>query len=477
MNEKNYMFRALAMLIVLALALVGFYFLPEKIEEFSILDYKVNGFDIERLDILSDIRGDEQTEELAITDNSILDNSSKNIENTNISDKDISNEDKTIHIEDIDTEYIVDESDLSLIPFHKFGDSEYKFQNFINKLISAKETNSKIRIAVLGDSFIEGDIFVEGIREKMQERFGGSGVGLIPLTSIIRGFRNSVDINGSNWKSNSILNAKNKLHTIMGEYFTPQSSNKSTLSLKGDRITDQALFYYSSSPENDINISIKENGVEAQTLALDVMGDMQEKQININPFNKISFSLSGNLSDFRSYGIALEGNSGVVVDAMSVRGSSGLHLSSAINNYNQEFLNLRNYDMIILEYGLNVVSTKQKNYSSYRDKMINVVTKLQAQLGDNALIMIMGASDRGVRKAGNIESMKEIELLEKEQIRVASNTSSIFWSTRLAMKASGGIKELQKTGAMAKDYTHLSHKGGRIIANKWFEALENELNK
>ena len=49
------------------------------------------------------------------------------------------------------------------------------FDNFINKLIYGEE----VRIAFLGDSFVEGDILTSDLREALQAKFGGRGVGFV----------------------------------------------------------------------------------------------------------------------------------------------------------------------------------------------------------------------------------------------------------------------------------------------------------
>ncbi|MDR0995154.1 MAG: hypothetical protein LBL81_02555, partial [Tannerella sp.] len=40
-----------------------------------------------------------------------------------------------------------------------------------------------VRIAFLGDSFIEGDILVADFRQALQQQFGGRGVGFVPVNS------------------------------------------------------------------------------------------------------------------------------------------------------------------------------------------------------------------------------------------------------------------------------------------------------
>ncbi len=51
----------------------------------------------------------------------------------------------------------------------------------------------KVRIAMVGDSYIEGDILAQDIRAGLQERFGGCGVGYVGAFSMFPGFRGSVN--------------------------------------------------------------------------------------------------------------------------------------------------------------------------------------------------------------------------------------------------------------------------------------------
>ncbi|MDE6555612.1 MAG: hypothetical protein K2K55_01455, partial [Duncaniella sp.] len=57
------------------------------------------------------------------------------------------------------------------------------------------------RIAVVGDSYIEGDIFTQDFRELMQSAYGGQGVGFVNMHSEFPGFRKSVRQGGKGWKT------------------------------------------------------------------------------------------------------------------------------------------------------------------------------------------------------------------------------------------------------------------------------------
>lgn len=57
-------------------------------------------------------------------------------------------------------------------------------KRFFAALRNSRQANRPVRVAFLGDSFIEGDIVVADFRSGMQERFGGRGVGFVPVTSV-----------------------------------------------------------------------------------------------------------------------------------------------------------------------------------------------------------------------------------------------------------------------------------------------------
>ena len=67
-------------------------------------------------------------------------------------------------------------------------------------------------------------------------------------------------------------------------------------------------------------------------------------------------SLFTETEGFRALGVALEDNSGVVVDNYSLRGNSGMILNRLDSSLCRNLTEVRPYDLIILQYGLNVVS-------------------------------------------------------------------------------------------------------------------------
>ena len=91
-------------------------------------------------------------------------------------------------------------------------------KRFFAALRNSRQANRPVRVAFLGDSFIEGDIVVADFRSGMQERFGGRGVGFVPVTSDDRAKGGRLDhlvhVDGS---SSSVYAFRNDVRTERGE--------------------------------------------------------------------------------------------------------------------------------------------------------------------------------------------------------------------------------------------------------------------
>lgn len=87
--------------------------------------------------------------------------------------------------------------------------------------------NRPVRVAFLGDSFIEGDIMVADFRSGMQKEFGGRGVGFVPVTSVAAQFRPTVEQRASGWTTWSMLTDHEHGYTLSGMMFEANEENAS----------------------------------------------------------------------------------------------------------------------------------------------------------------------------------------------------------------------------------------------------------
>ena len=89
------------------------------------------------------------------------------------------------------------------VPIEDYDTAEItRFDRFVEKLIDGQD----VRIAFLGDSYIEGDILTQDLRDELQRTFGGRGVGFVPCAIPFEIYRTSVRRSVSGWTAYSLMN-------------------------------------------------------------------------------------------------------------------------------------------------------------------------------------------------------------------------------------------------------------------------------
>ena len=88
----------------------------------------------------------------------------------------------------------------ALVAIEDFGGEVPAMEHFYRTMLE-KDRRRPVRIAVLGDSFIEGDIVTADVRERMQDLYGGCGVGFVPFSSPIALYRATVRHTFDGWKT------------------------------------------------------------------------------------------------------------------------------------------------------------------------------------------------------------------------------------------------------------------------------------
>ena len=338
-------------------------------------------------------------------------------------------------------------------------------QSALRRLRAAlREGRSRsVRIAFVGDSFIEGDILVAPFRQALQQRYGGKGVGYVPLTSTVARFRQSIQqrFEGS-WRQTLASKSNSRTLFTLSETFATATASAST-SYKltnADRVT---LHYVSDTIPVAITYGI--NGGERQHVELPAShGALAEYTFPHGAVKQFELATGGG-DGTRFYGVCFDGMTGISVDNYSLRGSSGTKLTAVSSALTSQLSRFRPYDLIILSYGLNVLSPKDNNdsYEWYYDAMAKSIEHIQ-QLYPHATILLMSLSDRATLHEGEIHLLNGVARVLRIQHRLAQRYGLLFWNTHEAMASLGGIKGFVDKGWAAKDYTHISMAGGTQLA-------------
>lgn len=336
----------------------------------------------------------------------------------------------------------------------------------------AQVDNRPVRIAVIGDSYIEGDILTMNIREALQNKYGGAGVGYMPVSSELTGFRTTVRQTCSGWTKHEIRkDTRSGMKTLPGEYFTSQGSGKSTFKGVGTLANlDQwnQTTVLAVAPSGGKIIVNTDN--DADTLDMEAEDVVKALTLNGTTTSATVKATGG----VEIAGVYLNNNNGVCIDNMSLRGNSGqTHRKLSVERAAQ-MRQYVDYDLIIVEYGINALSSSQSDYSGYQKLMMQTISRLK-ECYPNADIIMLGIGDRGQKAGSEVKSISTSENMVKAQRDAARLTGVLFWDTRKAMGGENSVLKWRADGMINPDYIHLNQKGGRELARIFVNSLYNSL--
>jgi hypothetical protein len=366
-------------------------------------------------------------------------------------------------------------------------DTSSALSHFFQALNATKKGKHKTRIAYFGDSMIEGDLISQDLRHSIQEKFGGFGVGFVPITSIVSGFRASITHSFDGWTTYNLIEKTPANHVlgISGYGFVPDTLNylDSNNTSKGswvnyaavsrkhlDKFCGTKLLFGKSAGDNyvEVNNIIYPLKGENSVNLLELKTENNCKSIKAEFYCKRSIDI---------FGFSMESDSGVFVDNFSFRGNSGMPITKVPQRIYSGTNDCLGYDLIILEYGLNAVSPTITDYGWYEQGMNNVIQHIHASFPE-ASILLISVGDKSYRNNGIYETDPSVPLLVEAQKRMAKNNRIAFWSLYDAMGGYGSmVKWVEGDTVFAnKDYTHFNYRGAHKVGKLLFSKLMNEYN-
>lgn len=347
------------------------------------------------------------------------------------------------------------------------------------KLESKQEGN--VRIAYFGDSMTDGDMIVKDLRKRLQDKFGGEGVGFVNITSESAASRGTLLHQfSSNWRTLSYLNIKNpktpfgvnghvffaKKDTVNPVWVKFRANNTRHLT----RLNNPTLFYgKSGNEEGSIAVINGKDTVYKKLNPERLLNTMAIAQDGIKSF-KADFIDTDSIP---FYGFNFDDGRGVHVDNFSNRGNSGLPISTFSPKVMQAFNDKLGYDLIILHYGTNVLNYGSYNYSWYEKRMARVVEHIR-QCFPGVSVLIVSTADKSTKYDLEMKTDSAVVPLVMAQKKYAVKTKSAFVNLYTLMGGDGSmVKWVEEEPALAnKDYTHFNFRGSIKIADLIYNQLE-----
>ncbi len=362
-------------------------------------------------------------------------------------------------------------------PQSDFGQKieDYTFQQqgmsrFYASIDSIRSHHARVRVAFFGDSFVEGDILLGDMRDTLQAVWGGGGVGFVPITSEIARFRRSFIQEYKGFHHSSMLKPEGITAPlgINGYAYFPEpdarARYKGTTQYALRRTAywnDVRLFYKAKQTTQFV---WEADGRPATTVSLPTSASM------LSMWQQRESQMPGCVLRFPQpeglvlYGAALEAGPGIYFDNFSVRGNSGGKLCNIKPEMMHAFDHYQQYDLVILQFGLNAVTNSLVNIKWYKAELEKTFAHMR-RCFPNTPILVMSVPDRGGKVDGELSTMISVPHIVQMQRDLARQHGFLFYDFFYGMGGPGSMVRLsaqRKPTLVNSDYTHLTHEGGRM---------------
>lgn len=358
------------------------------------------------------------------------------------------------------------------------------------------------RIMHYGDSQLEGDRITANFRDKLQNKFGGSGLGLRPAVQPYDFVFSAVQTNSDNWTRYPIYGnvdstVMHSRYGVMGAFsrFAPIvpdtlpfiksslyeadfSISKSNISFRKNReYKRMRLFYGNARSPVTMRMFVNEELVFSDILQAHLDYDVVSCILPASTDN-VTLKFSGYDSP-DIYGIELSDTVGVTVDNIALRGSSGTIFTQSDFEHSTKMYRDLNPGLFILQFGGNVMPyiKDQKAIDNYGRWFANQIKRLKRSC-PNAAVIVIGPSDMSTKEKDKYVTYELLPAVVDALKEAAISTGSGYWDMYQAM---GGYNSMPSwvnaNPELARpDYVHFSSRGSKLISNMFYNAFILEYN-
>lgn len=369
--------------------------------------------------------------------------------------------------------------------------------NFFYALRNSAAEGNSVRIMHYGDSQIEVDRITGYIRSRLQSHFGGSGVGLLNIMPVAEGMAFNTTYS-SNWERYTAFTRKDKrvLHKAYGPMiafsrYAPVVDTNSELGgqqeawlkfintkragARASNFTKLYLLYGNSMSPVAINVWADGVQVAADTLATDGFLHTYTVQLPQAPV-EVQYNFKGKDSP-DIYGVSFEGATGVIMDNIPLRGSSGDFFTGMQSGQLKSFYQQAGVDLFLLQFGGNTIPyLKDSLHAQSYARSIGAQIRHLKNMRPEADIIFIGPSDMSIKDGANYVTHPLIEPLNNALRKEVEAAGAAYYDMYAAMGGRNSMVAWVNAGLAGADYTHFSPEGARKIAVLFYQALIIEYN-
>lgn len=315
-----------------------------------------------------------------------------------------------------------------------------------------KAGEQSVRIVHFGDSQIEEDRITMIIRRRLQDRFGGGGIGLVPMVQTIPTYtaKQTLEQDG-----HEVPN------TTVRRYL---SYGPSSMRLKDDnRYGPMAQVAYITEPI-DVNIELLRDRVPTY--------DYSRIRILCSDSVFVTFTDSAAMRSstlhFEGigyvYGISLETPTGVQVDNIPMRGAAGTNFTMMNKQMFADYFRQTNAALIIMQFGGNAMPSirTQAALEKYVLALRQQIRFLMSA-APNASLLFIGPSDMITTVDGEQQTYPLLPVLDNALATMVGEQGGAYYSLFRLMGGAGSMVSWRDKGLAGDDMIHFTRAGAKKV--------------
>jgi lysophospholipase L1-like esterase len=336
------------------------------------------------------------------------------------------------------------------------------------------------------------------IRQRLQSQFGGNGPGMIPAMNVYntQTFKQTYSDNFTRYTAFGGAKLKSRRYGSMNtaarftpEYDSAQMAQITSIKEAFIEIEPSKSAYERAKSYNNVKlyytscvrpcaVKIYQNGnlIHEDSLENDGRYHVMPMSFPGNP-GKLKYVFSAAVSP-TIIGFSLEGDFGVQVDNIGMRGSSGTFFGKIDHSTAAKMYDDLNVEMVIMQFGGNSVPYL-KDSSGVRNFARNFKGQLQTlkKLRPSASVMVIGPSDMSTSSANGFVTYRMLPFLVDEMRKAAKDVGACYWDLYRAMGGYNSMPSWVEQGLAGRDYIHFTPKGASIASQLFFDAFAAEYVK
>ena len=358
------------------------------------------------------------------------------------------------------------------------------FDSLFTAMDNCRRDTSLVHILHYGDSQIELDRISGFLRQKLQERFGGAGAGLLPAVQVIPStaiYQTATgDIERYIVSGMHRASAGHNRYGILGQVAHAYDGGTINFSAYNSKNTFQNVKKWTTVRlfvnRSNKNFSAK---ITSKPLTEKIKNEEAKQSPHIlewhsaDSINKFNISFTGS-SEIAA--ISLDGDYGVNVDNVPFRGSSGTFFNQIDTSTVIMAMRELNVKLILLQFGGNSIphlntNKAQEDFANDIAKQIRHFQKIRPE----AQIVLIGPSDMSTKINGKLQTYPNLEAVVEKLKNVAVENGAAYWSIYEAMGGHNSMLDWvkQQPPLASSDYTHFSQLGADKMAEIFYNSLMN----